>query len=138
VSGQGYHKPHLQWQFPKEFLDLIPADVPPAMHRAFPASAPPIGWHECAECSDTGSVGLSLVKWAECSDRGSCCCWSGLSAAAEIVVAGGVVRVQRQMQLFLVEWAECSDRGGCRWWSGQSEATQVVVSGGVGRLQRQR
>ena len=53
--GQGYHKPHLTWEFPKEFLNKIPADVPAAAHRAFPASSPPIAWHECAECSDTGA-----------------------------------------------------------------------------------
>jgi hypothetical protein len=48
-------QPHLNWDFPKEFLDKIPVNVPPALHRAFPADVPSIGWHECAECSNTGS-----------------------------------------------------------------------------------
>ena len=47
--GLGFHKPHLPWHFPKKFWDRVKGDV--AKHQAFPADVPPIGWHECAECS---------------------------------------------------------------------------------------
>ena len=45
------HKPHLRWDFPREFLDNIPEDVPEAVHQAYPADKPDIAWHECAEMS---------------------------------------------------------------------------------------
>jgi hypothetical protein len=37
--------------FPREYLDKIPEDVPEAAHQAYPADKPPIAWHECAEMS---------------------------------------------------------------------------------------
>jgi iduronate 2-sulfatase len=41
----------LRWDFPREFLDNIPEDVPEAVHQAYPADKPDIAWHECAEMS---------------------------------------------------------------------------------------
>ena len=52
--GVGFHKPHLNWQFPREYWDRIPSDTPAAKHLAFPADVPAIAWHECAECSSVG------------------------------------------------------------------------------------
>ena len=51
--GIGFHKPHLNWEFPQRFYDLVPKveDIPPPAHPAFPADVPALGWHECAECS---------------------------------------------------------------------------------------
>eukprot|EP00040_Diaphanoeca_grandis_P004694 m.29786 g.29786 ORF g.29786 m.29786 type:complete len:674 (-) comp16159_c0_seq1:187-2208(-) len=49
--GFGTHKPHLTWDFPREFWDRIPANVTAAQHRAYPADVPAMAWHECAECS---------------------------------------------------------------------------------------
>eukprot|EP01046_Picozoa_sp_COSAG06_P074934 COSAG06_NODE_23164_length_701_cov_0.642857_1_plen_98_part_10 len=41
----------MRWDFPREFLDNIPEDVPEAVHQAYPADKPDIAWHECAEMS---------------------------------------------------------------------------------------
>lgn len=49
--GLGFHKPHLRWDFPREYLDNIPEEVPEAVHQAYPADKPNIAWHECAEMS---------------------------------------------------------------------------------------
>ena len=52
--GMGIHKPHLTWQFPKEFLDKIPETVPTARYDAWPNNIPHLHWHECAEMSVHG------------------------------------------------------------------------------------
>ena len=62
--GMGFHKPHLPWHFPKQFYDALPpiSEVPEAVHQAWPADTPHIGWHECAEMShpyyDTNGWGV--------------------------------------------------------------------------------
>ena len=57
----GTHRPHLPWVYPKKFWDRIPAVVPEAKHKLWPAEVPHIGYHECAEMTrsyvDTGGLG---------------------------------------------------------------------------------
>lgn len=44
--GAGFHKPHLPFWFPKEFLDLYPEDVAPPKHPLPPKGMPLCAWHE--------------------------------------------------------------------------------------------
>ena len=47
--GIGFHKPHLSWRFPEEFLKYYPGidNIAPAKHRLPPEGMPPVAWHEC-------------------------------------------------------------------------------------------
>jgi iduronate 2-sulfatase len=42
--AMGTHRPHLPWVYPKRFHDRIPADVPEAKVKEWPADVPHIGW----------------------------------------------------------------------------------------------
>jgi len=50
----GLHKPHLRWDFPKQFLDNITERVPTARVDSWPNDIPHLHWHECAEMSVGG------------------------------------------------------------------------------------
>jgi len=60
--GLGTHQPHLTWTYPRPFFDAIPEHVAEAAHQAWPAGAPHLGWHECAEMShpywDSSGLGV--------------------------------------------------------------------------------
>ena len=47
--GIGFHKPHLPWRFPEEFLHHYPesADIAPAAHRLPPTGMPSVAWYQC-------------------------------------------------------------------------------------------
>lgn len=49
--GLGTHRPHLPWDFPKEFMANIPQNVSLAPVDAFPANTPHLAFHDCAEMS---------------------------------------------------------------------------------------
>lgn len=46
--GAGFHKPHVPWIFPEEFLQFYPqdlADIPLANDTYAPVAMPPYAWH---------------------------------------------------------------------------------------------
>ena len=49
--GLGTHRPHLPWVYPRPFFDRVVPDIAEAKHKQWPADAPAIGFHDCAEMS---------------------------------------------------------------------------------------
>ena len=46
--GVGFHKPHLPWKVPPEFLDMYPLDsITPPSDGYFPHGAPELAWNDC-------------------------------------------------------------------------------------------
>jgi len=55
--GCGFHKPHVPWIFPQEFLDFYPQDImdiPLANDTYAPVGMPPMAWHYPADVQGMG------------------------------------------------------------------------------------
>jgi len=54
------------WQYPQRFYKRIPANVPEAKHKYWPAEVPHLHFHECAEMAvqyiDTDGMGTAFTN----------------------------------------------------------------------------
>ena len=73
--GCGFHKPHVPWVFPGEFLDLFPtnlSDIPLASRMLAPEGMPDVAWHAPADVHgmDNGPYSLPNLTRARNFRRG--------------------------------------------------------------------